>query len=68
MCTAVLIGETPQPPPPPQLGLIFFRGCNWSAKIDPLVISHDTENGNVEKLKRCGGRREGRSEGGRDDK
>jgi hypothetical protein len=40
----------------------------WSAKIDPLVVSHETDNGKVEKLKRYGGRREGRREGGRDNR
>ncbi len=40
----------PRNPPPP----------GWSAKINPLVVSHETDNGKVEKLKIYGGRREGK--------
>jgi hypothetical protein len=60
MCTAVFIGETPQPPSPRIWAHI--RVPYWSAKIDPLVVSHERDNGKVEKLKSMegGGRGEER--------
>ncbi len=37
LCTAVLMAETPQLPPPPRIWP-HIRGRDWSAKIDDISL------------------------------